>query len=257
MRKACFGLAAMVLISGVSWGGLVSVSQPSGTFSYSGSVVGPATGALNNLSDSGFSIRVDATALGGSDTTFTGLRKVLSGTVGEAVAAGASTSAPISNAAIRVEDSQGRELFTIRFAGTMTVRETAANIVWENDIAFGAAVTIQRGELLADVLPAGELSFVSGGIDSRTSFPALSDGTLRFGRSSGALDVALGLSFACRADLNGDQMVDDTDFIRFVAAYDQLTYADSFKREDFDDNRLVDDPDFQVFAAAYDTLVCD
>lgn len=64
----------------------------------------------------------------------------------------------------------------------------------------------------------------------------------------------------CLADLNDDRFVDDTDFVEFAAAYNQLL-CPSLRHEegcpaDFTGDGTVDDADFVLFASAYNDLIC-
>ncbi len=56
----------------------------------------------------------------------------------------------------------------------------------------------------------------------------------------------------CRADLNRDNIVDDTDFVQFASAYDTFLTNTA----DFTGDGATDDFDFVVFADAYDRLTC-
>lgn len=70
----------------------------------------------------------------------------------------------------------------------------------------------------------------------------------------------------CVADLNGDRLVDDADFVEFAEAYNELICGALLAgREarhgegcpaDFNSDELVDDADFVVFASAYNELLC-
>jgi len=64
----------------------------------------------------------------------------------------------------------------------------------------------------------------------------------------------------CAGDLNGDSLVDDSDFILFVSAYNILDCADPSMPagcpSDLNSDGLVDDADFIIFVAAYNDLVC-
>ncbi len=64
----------------------------------------------------------------------------------------------------------------------------------------------------------------------------------------------------CPGDLNGDQQVDDTDFVIFAAAYDIFDCQDpsmpSGCPSDLNDDGVVEDSDFVLFAAAYDAFLC-
>ncbi|MBX3388483.1 MAG: hypothetical protein KF691_03395 [Phycisphaeraceae bacterium] len=64
----------------------------------------------------------------------------------------------------------------------------------------------------------------------------------------------------CPADLNADSVVDDADFVIFVAAYDTLLCASETMAvgcpSDLNGDAAVDDVDFVLFANAYDALRC-
>lgn len=57
---------------------------------------------------------------------------------------------------------------------------------------------------------------------------------------------------SCPADLTGDGIVDDADFIRFAQSYDLL--LDPVGDLNLDEE--TSDPDFVLFSAAYDALLC-
>ena len=61
-----------------------------------------------------------------------------------------------------------------------------------------------------------------------------------------------GPSAGCPADFNGDQGVDDSDFVTFARAYNNFIDLVG----DLNADTLTDDADFSVFASAYDLLVC-
>ena len=65
---------------------------------------------------------------------------------------------------------------------------------------------------------------------------------------------------ACPGDLNGDNVVDDTDFVLFATAYDLFDCADPSMPagcpSDLNDDDAVDDADFVQFASAYDAFLC-
>jgi len=66
---------------------------------------------------------------------------------------------------------------------------------------------------------------------------------------AGALALVTGL---CRADLNRDNLVDDSDFVLFATAYDTFVTNSA----DFTGDAMTDDYDFVIFAEAYDQLSC-
>lgn len=72
--------------------------------------------------------------------------------------------------------------------------------------------------------------------------------------------ICLGEPLPCPSDLNGDGLVDDSDFQHFVVAYNILDCADPTMPPgclaDFNSDGLVDDSDFQVFVVAYNDLLC-
>ncbi|MBX3390143.1 MAG: hypothetical protein KF691_11915 [Phycisphaeraceae bacterium] len=61
---------------------------------------------------------------------------------------------------------------------------------------------------------------------------------------------------SCPADLNNDGLVDDSDFVFFVNAYDYLLCDPPGCPTDFNGDWATDDADFLVFASAYDQLIC-
>jgi hypothetical protein len=64
----------------------------------------------------------------------------------------------------------------------------------------------------------------------------------------------------CTGDLNADGLVDDADFVLFLAGYNILDCADPAMPAacpaDLNSDGVVDDTDFQIFVPAYDALVC-
>lgn len=64
----------------------------------------------------------------------------------------------------------------------------------------------------------------------------------------------------CAADLNMDRIVDDSDFVLFAAAYNDLLCPDPLDGDcwaDVNEDGFVNDDDFVLFAGAYDQLLCD
>mgnify|MGYP000967520577 CR=1 FL=1 len=64
----------------------------------------------------------------------------------------------------------------------------------------------------------------------------------------------------CTADMNNDNVVNDADFVFFLAAYNifdcQAPGMPAGCPADFNYDGLVDDADFSLFVVAYDNLVC-
>lgn len=67
-------------------------------------------------------------------------------------------------------------------------------------------------------------------------------------------------SGSCPADLTGDGVVDDSDFVQFADAYNILDCADPAMAAgcpaDLNSDAFVDDADFVLFANAYNELLC-
>lgn len=83
---------------------------------------------------------------------------------------------------------------------------------------------------------------------------------------SSTLDIGAGsltrfvVAVGCPADLNGDGVVEDLDFVIFANSYNILDCADPSMPAgcpgDLNFDGFVDDTDFVLFAGAYDQLVC-
>ncbi|MBX3380005.1 MAG: endonuclease [Phycisphaeraceae bacterium] len=79
-------------------------------------------------------------------------------------------------------------------------------------------------------------------------------------RPSLTLTVVGTIVAACPGDLNGDQVVDDLDFVLFAAAYDLFDCTDPSMPagcpSDLNGDLVVEDSDFVLFASAYDAFLC-
>jgi hypothetical protein len=76
-----------------------------------------------------------------------------------------------------------------------------------------------------------------------------------------AATMSEGLTLAtCPGDFNGDNQVDDADFVLFATAYNVLDCTDPTMPAgcpaDLNGDDFVDDSDFVTFAAAYNELIC-
>jgi hypothetical protein len=60
----------------------------------------------------------------------------------------------------------------------------------------------------------------------------------------------------CPADFNNDTFVDDSDFVLFASAYNDLIAPSRWALGDVNGDGLVDDSDFVTFAGAYNDLLC-
>lgn len=80
-----------------------------------------------------------------------------------------------------------------------------------------------------------------------------------FGQNGRAI-LLFHIAARCPGDLNNDAMVDDADFVLFVAAYNVLDCADPAMPlgcpADLNADGFVDDADFVLFVPGYDALVC-
>ncbi|MBX3381519.1 MAG: hypothetical protein KF805_15595 [Phycisphaeraceae bacterium] len=106
-------------------------------------------------------------------------------------------------------------------------------------------------------LPAGEVTDALG-------LPRFRDDPLTPDSGAGISPIAdrgaLEFQPRCAGDLNGDDFVDDADFVEFADAYNTLDCLDIAMPagcpSDLTADGVVDDSDFVLFAAAYDALVC-
>ncbi len=124
---------------------------------------------------------------------------------------------------------------------------------------------------ISNVLDAWAICDVSDSVQAMTLDPASNHGWLllptgpdgwRFKSSESAiagdrpmLEVTF-VSPVCAGDLSGDGLVDDSDFVLFVAAYDLFESPPASSFADFNADGSVDNPDFAMFATAYDALLC-
>jgi len=101
--------------------------------------------------------------------------------------------------------------------------------------------------------PAGATRLFLGLFDSISTLPGWYDD------NSGSFTINVNIA-TCPGDLNTDGLVDDSDFVIFVGAYNILVCADPAMPAgcpaDFNGDTLVDDADFSVFVVAYNGLLC-
>lgn len=109
----------------------------------------------------------------------------------------------------------------------------------------GASGELEPGEYRLTITASASLESAGGSNET--------GGTYTVGLVLGAVDP-------CPADLNGDHVVDDFDFLIFLPAYDMLDCADPAMPAgcpaDLNGDGVVDDADFVIFLPAYDALVC-
>ncbi|MBN8596870.1 MAG: hypothetical protein J0L78_04260 [Planctomycetes bacterium] len=127
----------------------------------------------------------------------------------------------------------------------VTLESGSATVFAYSGEFTGATGEIPAGAYRLAIAASAEI--VSNGISNETG------GTYSVG-------FALAEDHPCPADLNGDHVVDDFDFLLFLPAYDLLDCADPTMPEgcpaDLNGDGVVDDADFLVFLPAYDALVC-
>ncbi|MBX3388011.1 MAG: hypothetical protein KF691_01005 [Phycisphaeraceae bacterium] len=73
---------------------------------------------------------------------------------------------------------------------------------------------------------------------------------------SPTLSSAVPLAVVCGGDLNRDGFVEDSDFVIFVRAYDELQCPPSSCPADLNVDGFVDDLDFVIFVTQYNELLC-
>lgn len=178
-----------------------------------------------------------------------------------------------ANMSLTFSENEGSDVTTVR-SGPITI---AANSFPPNPVGerrFGIFIPFTRpfvykGGPITMLLRNGNLSGSTGNVE----FDASSVGangvrdTSNANALSGANIVnALVARFAftddafCFADLNNDGLVDDADFVLFLASYNVLDCADPTMAigcpGDLNFNRVVDDADFVLFLSAYNELLC-
>ncbi|MBS0190591.1 MAG: hypothetical protein U0573_01705 [Phycisphaerales bacterium] len=101
----------------------------------------------------------------------------------------------------------------------------------------------------------------TGGVDL---FPRLDIDPNVINEGYGTFDIGFFAYFdylpGCPADLNGDGLVDDSDFVAFANGYNTLDCLDPEMPggcpANLNNDLVVDDGDFVIFAAAYNDLIC-
>lgn len=121
-------------------------------------------------------------------------------------------------------------------------------------------MTIRSTAPVPAVTSAVENNFDGTAVSGTAGKRALDDPDSTLGGNVGALVSLFSFTLPCRADLNGDAVVDDADFSIFVFAYDVVSCSEPAMPggcpADFNTDTVVDDLDFSIFAAAYDALLC-
>lgn len=152
--------------------------------------------------------------------------------------------------------------------GTTTTRAFDGITTFSVPVTFGTSFSLG---VYAMVVAGQRSSGGLGGTSSATIHAEFNwDGLVGVFNDAGPIEGATvtsesgkdwrGASGACPSDLNGDGLVDDSDFTLFVAGYNILDCADPAMPAgcpaDVNGDGLVDDADFVVFVVAYNALVC-
>ena len=165
---------------------------------------------------------------------------------------------------------QVRQRFEATPIAIATISVEGAPLTPGSLVPAGAACTF---ELIPTAAPAqlaylqhslaqGRLILVASSLAPASGGPG-GGGDIVYGRfftKENATAIALGFTptltlegvITCPADLNGDNLVDDIDFVLFAQAYDNYTDP----RADFNADGFTDDVDFVLFAQAYDLFTC-
>ena len=166
---------------------------------------------------------------------------------------------PASYASIEFSGSQSA-VYRVDLVGGTHIRDWHQNSQWTTTLtwpsatprvwsAYPAQIDVQRFELPAAF--AGQNLIKVRLVDS---------GHAGFQRSFISAVTVERLAITCVGDLNGDNVVDDSDFQIFASAYDLLLCSDPVMPvgcpSDFNSDAVVDDSDFILFVGAYDRLLC-
>lgn len=188
----------------------------------------------------------------------------------------------IYNVSLRVRDSNAKTTVdTIQVTvtnGVMTVTGAPVNgqrgtvvpftINGTNlkNVLFASQVSLTTGSgvtVIGTPVPNALGTQVTGLSFNIASNATLGGQTLRVFNADGNVSTTNFLTVTappCPADLNGDTIIDDADFVIFATAYNVFDCADPSMPAgcpaDINADGFVDDADFVLFAAAYDNLVC-
>lgn len=236
----------------------------SGWWTLYGNRVAPDAGAFTNFpAGVGLTIKILGSQVGGSDKTFSGIQQVVTGEYGPYVLEGGWLRSRVRSITIRLQDQQATELMTIYFdAGTMEwIAAGPSELGWVMNMYIDQSKPsrVERGPLLDGVIPPGTMtSAIVTMRGEKFGAPQSNAGVLEFLRGQVRSSGYVTFTYACRADINNDTVVDDADFQGFVLEYAKMKCDRSdVCRGDFNGDGFVDDSDFAAFALAYDRLLCD
>jgi len=159
------------------------------------------------------------------------------------------------------------QLYTYSGNATRAVVNASTGAVRRIDVSWATALSGATYELFrAPVMsPGSEISLGSVTNTSYSDSDVVAGVQYRYriiGTQPGGnpveyeIGTGIALNASCPADFNSDGLVDDGDFVVFVAAYNELEVPPANPWCDMTADLMVDDQDFVVFVAAYDALVC-
>jgi hypothetical protein len=240
------------------------LQHETGWWTLYGDRVGTDAGAFTNYQAGvGLTIKILGSQVGGSDKTFSGIQQVVTGGYGPYALEGGWLRSPVRSMAIRLQDQQRTELMTIYFdQGTMEwIAAGPSELGWVMNMYIDQSKPsrVERGPLLDGVIPPGTMTSATMTMrGERFGAPASDSGVLEFARGQVRMSGNVSFTYACRADINNDTVVDDADFEGFIVEYAKMKCDRSdVCRGDFNEDGFVDDNDFAAFALAYDRLLCD
>lgn len=110
--------------------------------------------------------------------------------------------------------------------------------------------SLARGRVMLAVSSLEPTTGGPGGGTGGVTYPILA--TTRAGFAEFNPSLTLLVAITCAADFNADGVVDTTDFVRFVASYNELLDAEG----DLNDDGQTDQDDFLLFVVAYNEFLC-
>lgn len=174
---------------------------------------------------------------------------------------------PVSGLPVLVTTTAGNPIpIGTEFSATVTCTNSSGETLHNAAVRInGNRHLLINGLTESDELVLGDLAPGQSSVIQRT-FRAVVDGYASVSATFSADSVVSGSAGVqvnvarCPGDLTEDTVVDDSDFTRFVAAYNLLDcnshQMDARCLADLNGDGVVDDQDFVLFIVAYNTLVC-
>lgn len=263
--RTLFSLFALVGSAGLSFAAMtpaVTFEQINGAFGLYAAPTSPGVSSFQNNWGT-FAVRVDATGAGGSVLVFNNIEQVLTGTLVNATMTDTEVAADVVGLSLLLRDRTTKfALLTINMSQgefDLSRPNSTPSARWTGLLIDSgpAVVTFVPGPLMQAALPGGIL--LGDSFQIRVDGPGVSplqNGAVSFIRGNAYFSASARLDFFCRADLNDDGYVDDSDFVVFTQSYEAMDCGTVFCRADLDDDGDVDDADFVLFSRAYDQFEC-